>query len=48
MRKIIVFENVTRDGFMAGPKGDIDWHVVDNEFNKFAIANICINLVEYA
>ncbi len=37
MRKIIVFNLVSVDGFFAGPKGDIDWHVVDDEFNKFAV-----------
>jgi dihydrofolate reductase len=37
MRKIIVSEMVTLDGFFAGPKGEIDWHVVDEEFNQYAI-----------
>jgi dihydrofolate reductase len=37
MRKIIVSEMVTVDGFFAGPKGEIDWHVVDGEFNEYAI-----------
>lgn len=31
MREIIVFENVTLDGFMAGPHGEIDWAVPDDE-----------------
>jgi dihydrofolate reductase len=29
---------VTVDGFFAGPNGEIDWHVVDAEFNEYAIA----------
>jgi dihydrofolate reductase len=37
MRKIIVSEMLTVDGFFAGPKGEIDWHVVDAEFNEYAI-----------
>lgn len=34
MRKIIVFENVTVDGFMAGPDGDIDWAIRDDEVTQ--------------
>ena len=37
MRKIILFNMVTLDGFFAGPNGEIDWHNVDEEFNEFAI-----------
>jgi dihydrofolate reductase len=37
MRKIIVSEMVSVDGFFAGPQGEIDWHVVDEEFNQAAI-----------
>jgi dihydrofolate reductase len=37
MRKIIVMNLVTVDGFFAGPKGEIDWHNVDDEFNDYAI-----------
>lgn len=37
MRKIIVFNLVTVDGFFAGEDGNIDWHMVDDEFNAFAI-----------
>jgi dihydrofolate reductase len=36
MRKIIVSEMVSLDGFFARPDGDLDWHVVDDEFNAFA------------
>jgi dihydrofolate reductase len=37
MRKIILFNMVTLDGFFAGPDGNIDWHRTDDEFNRFAI-----------
>lgn len=37
MRKIIVFNLVSVDGYFAGPNGEIDWHNVDDEFNKFAV-----------
>ncbi|MGA3051619.1 MAG: dihydrofolate reductase family protein [Chitinispirillaceae bacterium] len=37
MRKIIVFDMITADGFFAGGSGEIDWHVVDSEFNEYAI-----------
>ena len=36
MRKVILFNLVTLDGFFAGPNGGIDWHNVDEEFNEFA------------
>lgn len=26
MRKLIVSMNITLDGFMAGPAGELDWH----------------------
>lgn len=37
MRKIIVFNLITLDGYFAGEDGNIDWHQVDDEFNEFAI-----------
>ena len=37
MRKIIVFNLLSLDGFYAGIEGNIDWHHVDDEFNKFAV-----------
>lgn len=36
MKKIIVFNMVTVDGYFAGPNGEIDWHNTDEEFGKFA------------
>src|SRR5262249_17783325 len=40
MRKIIVSEMVSVDGLFERPNGDLDWHVVDDEFNEFAIAQL--------
>ncbi len=37
MRKVIVSEMVSLDGFFSGPNGELDWHVVEEEFNEFAI-----------
>jgi dihydrofolate reductase len=36
LRKVIVSNMVTLDGFFAGPNGELDWNVVDEEFNKYA------------
>ncbi len=37
MRKVILAQNVTVDGFFAGPKGELDWPIVDDEFNEYAV-----------
>ncbi len=42
MRKIVVFNLVTLDGYFAGPDGDISWHNVDAEFNEYAIEKVNI------
>lgn len=36
MRKLIVQEMVTLDGFFAGPDGEIDWHRADDEYGEYA------------
>lgn len=36
MRKVIMFNRVSLDGFFAGPKGEINWFVVDPEVDKAA------------
>lgn len=36
MRKILTFENVTLDGFMAGPNGELDWAVRDDEITEYS------------
>ena len=40
MRKVILFNMMTLDGFFSGPNGEIDWHNVDDEFNDFAIEQL--------
>src|SRR3990172_3019412 len=40
MRKVILFNMVTLDGFFEGPNGEIDWHNVDEEFNEFAVDQV--------
>jgi dihydrofolate reductase len=44
MRKIIISEMVTLDGFFSGPNGETDWHNVDEEFNDYA--NDLLNSVD--
>ena len=35
MRKLILFNMVTADGFFEGMHGDISWHKVDEEVNEY-------------
>ncbi|MCC4769625.1 dihydrofolate reductase [Methanosarcina sp. DH2] len=34
MRKIIMFNRISVDGFFAGPNGEIDWFIADHELDK--------------
>jgi dihydrofolate reductase len=36
MKKIIAFEWLSLDGFIAGPNEETDWFVWDKEIEKFA------------
>ncbi len=36
MRRIIFQNMITLDGYFEGPNKEIDWHVVDEEFNHYA------------
>jgi len=36
MRKVILSNLVTLYGFFAGPNGELDWFIVDEEFNEYA------------
>ena len=36
MRKVILFNRVSLDGFFAGPNGEIDWFIQDPEVDKAA------------
>jgi len=40
MKKLIVFNMLSLDGYFAGPKGEIDWHTVDKEFNQYAAQTV--------
>src|SRR6266536_5768477 len=40
MKKIIVQNMVSIDGYYEGPNHEIDWHNVDAEFNDAAIKNL--------
>jgi dihydrofolate reductase len=40
MRKVIMFNLVTLDGYFEGPNKDISWHQVDEEFNQFAVEQL--------
>lgn len=36
MRKLILFNLITLDGFFEGPDHDISWHMVDNDLNDLS------------
>jgi dihydrofolate reductase len=40
MRKIIVFNMISADGYFEGSNHELDWHTVDAEFNDFAISQL--------
>jgi dihydrofolate reductase len=40
MRKIIMAMSVSLDGFIAGPDGEIDWHLVDDELHSHFNQNL--------
>jgi dihydrofolate reductase len=40
MKNVFLFNMITLDGFFAGPSGDIDWHVTDEEFDQFAMEQL--------
>lgn len=40
MRKIVLFNLMTLDGYFEGANADISWHNVDHEFNDYAIAQL--------
>jgi len=37
MRKVVVSNLVSLDGYFAGPNGELDWHIVNDEFFQYAI-----------
>lgn len=40
MRKIVVFNLISADGYFAGTDGNLDWQVVDPEFDNWAAKTI--------
>ena len=40
MRKVIMFNMISPDGYFEGPDRDINWHQVDEEFNDFALEQL--------
>lgn len=37
MKKVIFQMSVSVDGYIEGPHREIDWHIVDDEFNAYAV-----------
>ena len=37
MKKAIFQMSVSLDGYIEGPHREIDWHLVDDEFNAYAV-----------
>jgi dihydrofolate reductase len=37
MKKVIFQMSVSLDGYIEGPNLEIDWHLVDDEFNAYAV-----------
>jgi dihydrofolate reductase len=40
VRRIIMFNRLSADGYFAGPDGNLDWVVQDDEVDKAGAANI--------
>jgi dihydrofolate reductase len=40
MKKVILFVQVSLDGFFEGPKKEIDWHMVDDELHAHVIEEL--------
>ncbi len=40
MRLLFLFMMVSLDGYFEGPNRDLSWHVVDQEFNRFAVEQL--------
>jgi len=40
MRKVILFNLMTLDGFFEGSQHDLNWHNVDDEFNQFSLEQL--------
>ena len=40
MKKVIAQMSVSIDGYIEGPNREIDWHIVDDEFNAYAVETL--------
>jgi dihydrofolate reductase len=40
VRRLFLFMMVSLDGYFEGPNHDLSWHVVDEEFNRFAVEQL--------
>jgi len=40
MKKVIFHMSVSIDGYFEGPGREIDWHIVDDEFNAYAVETL--------
>src|ERR1700674_3497206 len=40
MRKVILFMAVSIDGFVGGPKGELDWEVRDEEVSRYLVTDL--------
>ena len=40
MKKVIFQMSVSIDGYIEGPDREIDWHIVDDEFNAYAVETL--------
>jgi dihydrofolate reductase len=40
MKKVIFQMSVSIDGYVEGPDREIDWHIVDDEFNAYAVETL--------
>jgi len=40
MKKVIFQMSVSIDGYIEGPAREIDWHIVDDEFNAYAVETL--------
>ena len=40
MRKVILFMTYSLDGFVGGPKGELDWEIRDDEVGRFMVSDM--------
>jgi len=40
MKKVIFQMSISVDGYVEGPNREIDWHIVDDEFNAYAVETL--------